>query len=54
MIRIDAHEYILHRHRMYKRKKKKAMGNGFDEILNKEIQKLKGADNSERVQNKKI
>lgn len=53
MIRVDAHEYILYQRGMYRKKKKEMKNTGFGEILEREIQKLKGVDNSERVQNKK-
>lgn len=45
MIRVDAHEYILHKRGMYRKKKKEMKNTGFDEVLNREIQKLKGAKN---------
>lgn len=53
MIRVDAHEYILHQRGMYRKKKTKA-DNGFQQLLEAEIQKLKGEGDSEKVQNKKI
>lgn len=45
MIRVDAHEYILHQRGMYRKKKKEMKNTGFDEVLNREIQKLKGEQN---------
>ncbi len=48
MIRVDAHEYILHQRGMYRKKKKEMKNTGFDEILNREIQKLKGADDGKK------
>lgn len=54
MIRVTAYEYMLQeRERQTMRRKKAKEDNGFRQLLEAEIQKLKGVDNSERVQNQK-
>ena len=45
MIRVDAHEYILYQRGMHRKKKKEMKNAGFGEILEREIKKLKGAQN---------
>ena len=55
MIRVDEHEYMLQeRERQIMQKKKTKADNGFQQLLEAEIQKLKGEGDSEKVQNKKI
>lgn len=55
MIRVTAYEYMLQeRERQIMQKKKTKVDNGFQQMLEAEIQKLKGEGDSERVQNKKI
>lgn len=49
MIRVTAYEYMLQeRERQTMRKKKTKEDNGFQQLLEAEIQKLKGAQNGKK------
>lgn len=49
MIRVTAYEYMLQeRERQTMRKKKTKADNGFQQMLEAEIQKLKGAQNGKK------